>query len=86
MVWTMVRDLAPGNTTELPLSRVVFNILSLLAFFGLATAVFIAIRRGMGVHSATIIRDKGDQGIVDYNKVCDKRIEQLRECRHSLNE
>jgi hypothetical protein len=50
--------------------QAVFNILSLLTFFGLAIAVFIAIRRGMGVHSQAIMCERGAQGIIDYKKVC----------------
>ena len=48
---------------------VAFNILSVLAFFGLVTAVFVAIRRGMGVHFGVILYERGERGVVEYNKV-----------------
>lgn len=51
------------------LIRVVFNVLAFLSFFGLVSAVSVAIRRGMGVHMDVIRAERGTRGVVAYNQV-----------------
>ncbi|KAF2683323.1 hypothetical protein K458DRAFT_452824 [Lentithecium fluviatile CBS 122367] len=46
----------------------VFNILSLLAFSGLAAAAFVAIERGMGMTLDTVLEESGVHGLIQYNQ------------------
>lgn len=47
----------------------VFNILAFLSFFGLVSAVFIAIERGMGIHISVILYERGVNGVTAYKQV-----------------
>ncbi|KAF2658322.1 hypothetical protein K491DRAFT_276322 [Lophiostoma macrostomum CBS 122681] len=46
----------------------IFNVLAVLTFYGLAIAVFMAIKRGMGTHVALVLYERGLQGFSDYNQ------------------
>jgi hypothetical protein len=54
---------------EYPLMITVFNILAFLSFFGLVSAVFIAIERGMGIHISVILYERGVNGVTAYKQV-----------------
>lgn len=51
-------------------SLIVFNVLAVLTFYGLAVAVFLAIKRGMGTHVTLVLFEGGLKGLGDYNQVC----------------
>lgn len=47
----------------------VFNVFSVLTFYGLVAAVCIAIERGMGTHVQLILFERGTKGLSEYNQV-----------------
>ncbi|KAF2787269.1 hypothetical protein K505DRAFT_258073 [Melanomma pulvis-pyrius CBS 109.77] len=46
----------------------VFNVAAVLAFYGLAVAVFVAIHRGMGVHVEAVLYERGQKGLTNLNQ------------------
>lgn len=54
---------------KIMLTVLVFNVLAFLSFYGLNSAVFVAIHRGMGVHKDVIEYDRGVAGVTAYRQV-----------------
>ncbi|KAL1595728.1 hypothetical protein SLS60_009417 [Paraconiothyrium brasiliense] len=67
-IWGLDDRKVPEKAKRVDLTVLVFNVLAFLSFYGLVSAVFVAIHRGMGVHLDVVEYERGLAGVIAYRQ------------------